>query len=51
MTQLAAILQGDRTDFELIQLALETLANIMTFEANNDQGKRRVSPIIITGLF
>ena len=47
MAQLAAILQGDRTDFELIQLALETLANIMTFEANNDQGKRRASPIII----
>jgi hypothetical protein len=47
MAQLANILQGDRTDFELIQLALETLANIMTFEATNDEGKRRISSFII----
>ena len=47
MTQLAAILQGDRTDSELIQLALETLANIMTFEANNDQGKPRIPTVTV----
>ena len=47
MAQLATILQGDRTDFELIQLALETLANIMTFEPTNDEGKRRIYPMII----
>ncbi|CAF2753566.1 unnamed protein product [Rotaria sp. Silwood2] len=36
MTLLANILQGDRTDLDLIQLALETLANIVTYETGND---------------
>ncbi len=39
MTLLANILQGDRTDLDLIQLVLETLANIMTYEPDNDEGK------------
>lgn len=39
MTLLANVLQGDRTDPELIQIALETLANVMTFEAENQEGK------------
>ncbi len=39
MTLLANVLQGDRTDPDLIQLALETLANIMTYEAENTEGK------------
>jgi hypothetical protein len=39
MTLLATILQGDRTDPELIQLALETLSNVMTYEAENTEGK------------
>ena len=39
MTLLASVLQGDRTDPELIQIALETLANVMTFEAENQEGK------------
>jgi hypothetical protein len=38
MTLLANILQGDRTDLDLIQLALETLANIVTYEIGNDEG-------------
>jgi len=38
MTHLANILQGDRTDLELIQIALETLANIMSYEADNLEG-------------
>ena len=43
MLLLANILQGDRTDLELIQLALETLSNVMTYEADNDEGRRRIS--------
>jgi hypothetical protein len=43
MTLLATVLQGDRVDLELIQLALETLANIMTYEAENNEGKRNIS--------
>jgi hypothetical protein len=39
MTLLANILQGDRTDLDLIQLALETLANVMTYEPDNNEGK------------
>lgn len=39
MTLLANVLQGDRTDPELIQIALEALANVMTFEAENQEGK------------
>ncbi|CAF1188763.1 unnamed protein product [Rotaria magnacalcarata] len=35
MLLLANILQGDRTDLELIQLALETLSNVMTYEPDN----------------
>ncbi|CAF4527141.1 unnamed protein product [Rotaria sp. Silwood1] len=35
MILLANILQGDRTDLDLIQLALETLSNIMTYEIDN----------------
>lgn len=38
MTLLADILQGDRTDLDLIQLTLETLANVMTYEVGNDEG-------------
>jgi hypothetical protein len=38
MTLLAQILQGDRTDLDLIQLALETLANVVTYEVGNDEG-------------
>ena len=38
MTLLANVLQGDRTDLDLIQLALETLANIVTYEVGNDEG-------------
>lgn len=41
MTLLANILQGDRTDFDVIQLALETLANVMTYEADNAEGTWR----------
>ncbi|CAF1054536.1 unnamed protein product [Rotaria sp. Silwood1] len=36
MMLLANILQGDRTDLDLLQLALETLANVVTYEAGND---------------
>jgi hypothetical protein len=39
MTLLANVLQGDRVDLDLIQLALETLANIMTYQADNIEGK------------
>jgi hypothetical protein len=39
MVLLANVLQGDRTDLDLIQLALETLANVMTYESGNDEGK------------
>ncbi|CAF2519309.1 unnamed protein product [Rotaria sp. Silwood2] len=35
MILLANILQGDRTDLDLIQLSLETLSNIMSYEVNN----------------
>ena len=38
MTLLANILQGDRADLDLIQLALDTLANVVTYEAGNDDG-------------
>jgi hypothetical protein len=38
MTLLADILQGDRTDLDLMQLALETLANVVTYEIGNDEG-------------
>lgn len=38
MTLLANILQGDRTDLDLIQLTLDTLANVMTYEVGNDEG-------------
>ncbi|CAF0823311.1 unnamed protein product [Rotaria sordida] len=36
MTLLANILRGDRTDLDLIQLVLEALSNIVTYEAGND---------------
>ena len=38
MTLLANILQGDRADLDLIQLSLETLANVVTYEVGNDEG-------------
>jgi hypothetical protein len=38
MPLLANILQGDRTDLDLIQLALETLANVVTYETGSDEG-------------
>lgn len=38
MTLLTNVLQGDRSDLELIQLVLETLANIMTYEVGNTEG-------------
>ncbi|UJR15619.1 hypothetical protein I4U23_002555 [Adineta vaga] len=41
MTLLANVLQSDRTELDLIQLALETLANIMTYEADNNEGKKK----------
>ncbi|CAF1143634.1 unnamed protein product [Adineta ricciae] len=37
MTLLANILQGDRSDLDLIQLSLETLANIVTYEVANEE--------------
>ena len=39
MTLLANILQGDRTDLDLIQLVLETLSNVITHDATNDEGR------------
>ncbi|CAF3711010.1 unnamed protein product [Adineta steineri] len=42
MNLLANVLQGDRIDLDLIQLALETLANVMTFEADNDEEQRNL---------
>jgi hypothetical protein len=39
MTLLASVLQGDRTDLDLIQLALDTLANVITYDTGNDEGK------------
>ncbi|CAF3732034.1 unnamed protein product, partial [Rotaria sordida] len=36
MTLLANILRGDRTDLDLIQLVLDALSNIVTYEAGND---------------
>ena len=41
MISLANILRGDRTDLDLIQLALETLTNVMTYEADNSEGRNR----------
>jgi hypothetical protein len=38
MPLLANILQGDRTYLDLIQLALETLANVVTYETGSDEG-------------
>lgn len=38
MTLLANILQGDRTDLDIIQLALETLANVVTHEVGSEEG-------------
>jgi hypothetical protein len=43
MILLSNVLQGDRTDLDLIQLALETLANVMTYEAENNEGKINIS--------
>lgn len=52
MTILAGILQGDRADLELIQLALETLSNIMTFEENNPDGNSfLLSPPLLISFF
>lgn len=42
MMPLTHILQGDRADLELIQLALETLSNVMTYEVDNDEGMMRI---------
>lgn len=39
MTLLAGILQGDRSDLELIQLTLETLANVVTYEVGSEEGE------------
>ena len=39
MTLLANILQGDRSDLDLIQLSLETLANVVTYEVANEEGR------------
>ena len=38
MTLLVEILQGDRKHLDLIQLTLETLVNMMTYNPNNDEG-------------
>jgi len=43
MTLLANVLQGDKADLDLIQLALETLANVMTYQADNIEGKIYIS--------
>ncbi|CAF4328851.1 unnamed protein product, partial [Rotaria sp. Silwood2] len=37
ITLLANILQGDRTDFDLIQLVLETLTNLITYDVGSDE--------------
>ena len=39
MILLASVLQGERTDPELIQIALDTLANVMTYESENPEGR------------
>ncbi|CAF3106251.1 unnamed protein product [Rotaria sp. Silwood2] len=36
-TLIANILQGDITDLQLVQLALETLTNIMTYDVDSDE--------------
>jgi hypothetical protein len=41
MTIMANILQGDRTDTDLIQFSLEILTNLMTYDKDNDQGRKR----------
>lgn len=38
MSLLANILQGDRSDLDLIHLALETLTKTITYDAVNDVG-------------
>jgi hypothetical protein len=38
MNLLANILQGDRTDLDLIRLALETLTNLITYDVGSDEG-------------
>jgi hypothetical protein len=38
MTLLVEILQGDRKHLDLIQLTLETLVNMMTYNPINDEG-------------
>lgn len=40
MILLASVLQGERTDPELLQIALDTLANVMTYESENPEGNR-----------
>ena len=39
MTLLASILRGDRTDLDLIQLTIDTLANVVTYDPSNEEGK------------
>lgn len=42
MNFLTEILKGDREDLDLIQLVLEILLNLMTFDPLDDQGDFRV---------
>lgn len=39
MTLLASILRSDRNDLDLIQLTIDTLANVVTYDPSNDEGK------------
>lgn len=48
MTILAKILQGDRVDLELIQLTLETLTNVMTFDENNEEGRTNFELVLFS---
>ena len=40
---LAGILRGDRTDLDLIHLTIDTLANLVTYDPSNDEGKFKVT--------
>ena len=51
MTLLANVLQGDRTDLDLIQIALDTLANVMTYQADNVEGKFKINLSFFANMF
>ncbi|CAF0760234.1 unnamed protein product [Didymodactylos carnosus] len=50
MHLLAQVLQGDRTDLDIIQLALDALANVMTYEPGNEEEQASL-PTDITAQF